>query len=222
MKELPLYLLLVVIGYLLGSIPTGQLVGALAGGVDLRRYGSGKTGATNVLRTLGWSAALVVVAGDLAKGIVAVLIARWLVPAAGGSTGFLPGPNAQPIAEVLAGFAAVIGHNWSIFIQLKGGRGVVVSHAVFILICWPAALITTVIGVVVLAVSRIVSLASLTGALAGVLVLAIFVVLFHYPLPYLVYGVLAAALIWLRHIDNIQRLLAGTERKLGQKAQPLH
>ena len=211
MKELPLYLLLVVIGYLLGSIPTGQIAGALAGGVDLRRYGSGKTGATNVLRTLGWGAALAVVAGDLAKGIVSVLLARWLVH----------DPNTQPIAEVLAGFAAVIGHNWSIFIQLKGGRGVVVSHAVFILICWPAALITTVIGVIVLAISRIVSLASLTGAVAGVVVLAIFVVLFHYPLPYLVYGVLAAGLIWLRHIDNIQRLLAGTERKLGQKAQPL-
>ena len=139
------------------------------------------------------------------------LIARWLVH----------DPNAQPVAEVLAGLAAVIGHNWSIFIQLRGGRGVVVSHAVFILICWPAALITTVIGVIVLAISRIVSLASLTGAVAGVVVLAIFVVLFHYPLPYLVYGILAAALIWLRHIDNIQRLLAGTERRLGQKAQPL-
>ena len=211
MNTLPLYLLLIVIGYLLGSIPTGQIVGALAGGVDLRRHGSGKTGATNVLRTLGWGAALVVLAGDLAKGIVAVLIARWLVR----------DPNAQPVAEVLAGLAAVIGHNWSIFIQLRGGRGVVVSHAVFILICWPAALITTVIGVIVLAISRIVSLASLTGAVAGVVVLAIFVVLFHYPLPYLVYGVLAAGLIWLRHIDNIQRLLAGTERKLGQKAQPL-
>jgi glycerol-3-phosphate acyltransferase PlsY len=70
-------------------------------------------------------------------------------------------------------------------------------------------------------VSRIVSLASLTGTVVGVVALAIFVVLFGYPLPYLVYGILAAALIWLRHIDNIQRLLAGTERKLGQKAQPL-
>jgi acyl phosphate:glycerol-3-phosphate acyltransferase len=221
MKELPLYLVLIVIGYLLGSIPTGQIAGALAGGVDLRRYGSGKTGATNVLRTLGWGPALAVAAGDLAKGIAAVLLARWLVPAAGGSTGFLPDPNARHIAEVLAGFAAVIGHNWSIFLQLKGGRGVLVSHAVFILICWPAALITTVAGAIVLAVSRIVSLASLTGTVVGVVALAIFVVLFHYPLPYLVYGILAAALIWLRHIDNIQRLLAGTERRLGQKAQPL-
>jgi glycerol-3-phosphate acyltransferase PlsY len=211
MKALPLYLVLIVIGYLLGSIPTGQIAGALAGGVDLRRYGSGKTGATNVLRTLGWGAALGVVAGDLAKGIVAVLLARWLIR----------DPHAQPVAEVLAGFAAVIGHNWSIFIQLKGGRGVVVSTAVVILICWPAALITTVIGAIVLAVSRIVSLASLTGAVVGAVALTIFVVLFHYPLPYLVYGVMAAGLIWLRHIDNIQRLLAGTERKLGQKAQPL-
>ena len=211
MKELPLYLVLIVIGYLLGSIPTGQIAGALAGGVDLRRYGSGKTGATNVLRTLGWGAALAVVAGDMAKGIVAVLLARWLVRE----------PNAQPLAEVLAGFAAVIGHNWSIFIQLKGGRGVLVSHAVFILICWPAALITTVAGAIVLATSRIVSLASLTGAVVGAVTLTIFVVLFHYPLPYLFYGVAAAGLIWLRHIDNIQRLLAGTERKLGQKAQPL-
>jgi glycerol-3-phosphate acyltransferase PlsY len=211
MKGLPLYLVLIVIGYLLGSIPTGQIVGALAGGVDLRRYGSGKTGATNVLRTLGWGAALAVAAGDLAKGSAAVLLARWLVR----------DPNAQPLAEVVAGFAAVIGHNWSIFIQLRGGRGVLVSHAVFILICWPAALITTVAGAIVLATSRIVSLASLTGAVVGVVALAIFVVLFHYPLPYLAYGIVAAALIWLRHIDNIQRLLAGTERKLGQKAQPL-
>ena len=211
MKELPLYLVLIVIGYLLGSIPTGQIVGALAGGVDLRRYGSGKTGATNVLRTLGWGPALAVAAGDLAKGIAAVLLARWLVR----------DPDAQPLAEVVAGFAAVIGHNWSIFIQLKGGRGVLVSHAVFMLICWPAALISTVAGAIVLAVSRIVSLASLTGTVVGVVALAIFVVLFGYPLPYLVYGVVAAGLIWLRHIDNIQRLLAGTERKLGQKAQPL-
>src|SRR6059058_4508717 len=93
MKELPLYLVLIVIGYLLGSIPTGQIAGALLGGVDLRRYGSGKTGATNVLRTLGWGPAVAVVAGDLAKGIAAVLLARWLVH----------DPNARHIAEVLAG-----------------------------------------------------------------------------------------------------------------------
>lgn len=207
MKDLPLYLLLVVIGYLLGSIPSGQIVGALAGGVDLSRHGSGKTGATNALRTLGWGAALAVLLGDLAKGIVAVLLARWLVTS----------PTDQPIAEVLAGFAAVVGHNWSIYIGFKGGRGVVVSYAVFVMICWPAAVIAAVLSVGVLAVSRIVSLASLLGALIGLVLMAAFVLWGHYPFADLIYGLLAAALIWLRHIDNIERILAGTERRLGQK-----
>src|SRR5579871_1229978 len=147
MNGLPLYVVLAAIGYLLGSIPCGQIVAALSGGVDLSRHGSGKTGATNALRTLGWGAALAVFLGDLAKGVVAVLLAHWLVTV----------PDQQPIAEVLAGFAAVIGHNWSVFIKLKGGRGVVVSYAVFVLICWPAALIAMAISVVVLLVSRFVS-----------------------------------------------------------------
>ena len=205
----PAYLILIAAGYLLGSIPTGQIVGALAGGVDLSRHGSGKTGATNVLRTLGWGAALAVFFGDLAKGVAAVLLAHWLITS----------PNEQPVAEVLAGLAAVIGHNWSAFIKLKGGRGVVVSYAVFVLICWPAALIAAIIGVAVLAISRFVSLASLTGAAVSAVLLGIFVLWLHYPPADLVYGILAAALIWLRHLDNIQRLLAGTERKFGQRAQ---
>lgn len=211
MKEIPLYLALAAIGYLLGAIPTGQIVGALAGGVDLSQYGSGKTGMTNALRTLGLGAAVAVLLGDLAKGILAVLIARWLAPT----------PDVRHVAEVVAGFAAVVGHNWSIYIKFKGGRGVVVSYAVFVLICWPAALLAAVIAVVVLAIWRIVSLASLVGAVASLAWLIVFVAWQHIPGAYLAYGILAAALIWLRHIDNIQRLLAGTERKLGQKAQPI-
>lgn len=211
MKAIPLYLLVIAIGYLLGSIPTGQVVAWLAGGGDLSRQGSGKTGTTNVLRTLGWKAAVIVVIGDLAKGVAAFLIARAIAHPA----------MVQHIAEVLAGFAAVIGHNWPIYNKLKGGRGVVTSQAILLLICWPVALIATAIFVAVLAVSRFVSLASLTGTAVALILLAIWVYWQHLPVPYLAYGVLAAGLIWLRHIDNIQRLLAGTERKLGQKAQPL-
>lgn len=207
MNELPLYVLVTVIGYLLGSIPSGQIVGAL-NGVDLSARGSGKTGATNVLRTMGIGAALAVVAGDLAKGIVAVLIARWLVHPV----------DARQLAEVLAGVAAIVGHNWSIYIKLKGGRGVVVSQAVFLVFCWPAALIAAACFVVILAVSRFVSLASLSGAAIGLVLLAAFVFWGNYPAVYLIYGVAAVALIWLRHIDNIQRLLAGTERRIGQRA----
>jgi len=208
MNDALLLVAVVVIGYLLGSVPSGQIVGWLAGGVDLSKHGSGKTGTTNALRTLGWGAAAAVFFGDLAKGIAAVLLAHVL----------FGGHAAQHWAEVLAGFAAVLGHNWSIFIKLKGGRGVAVSMAIFYLICWPAALLSTAIAVVVLLVSRFVSLASLIGAVVGLVLLTAFVVWGTTPVPYLVYGVLAAALIWLRHIDNIQRLLAGTERKLGQRA----
>lgn len=208
MNNLLLYAAVTVAGYLLGSIPSGQIVAALVGGVDLSMRGSGKTGVTNVLRTLGPGAAAVVLLGDLAKGILAVLIARWLVHPAG----------AQHMVEVLAGLAAVLGHNWSIYIKLRGGRGVVVSQAIFLLFCWPAALISTVAFVAILALSRFVSLASLSGAAIGLALLTGFVLWGHYPAAYLAYGVAAAALIWLRHIDNIQRLLAGTERKLGQRA----
>jgi glycerol-3-phosphate acyltransferase PlsY len=206
----PLYLALAVIGYLLGSIPSGQIVGALNGGIDLRRYGSGKTGTTNALRTMGWGAAVAVFIGDLLKALAAVLIARWLSPA-----------NEQPLAEVVAGFAAVVGHNWPLYIGFRGGRGVAVSFAVFLFICWPAALISMAAAVGILAIGRMVSLASLGGSLIGLLLMAAFVYWGHYPFPYLIYGILAASLIWLRHIDNIQRLLAGTERKIGQKAKPV-
>ncbi len=208
MNDVPLLVAVVVIGYLLGSVPSGQIVGWLAGGVDLSQHGSGKTGTTNALRTLGWGAAAAVFCGDLAKGIAAVVLAHVV----------FGGHAAQHWAEVLAGFAAVLGHNWSVFINLKGGRGVAVSMAIFYLICWPAALLSTAIALVVLLVSRFVSLASLIGAVVGLVLLTAFVVWGTTPVPYLVYGVLAAALIWLRHIDNIQRLLAGTERKLGQRA----
>jgi acyl phosphate:glycerol-3-phosphate acyltransferase len=208
MKEALLYLAAAVIGYLLGAIPSGQIVGALAGGVDLSQYGSGKTGATNALRTLGWGAAAAVFLGDLAKGIIAVLVARLLLPG-------------QPMAEVVGGFAAVIGHNWSVYIGFKGGRGVVVSMAVFYLLCWPAALIASLVALATVLVWRIVSLASLVGAAAGLVLCVVFVVLSHYPIAVLVYGILAASLVWLRHGDNIQRLMAGTERRIGQKAEPL-
>lgn len=207
MDSLPLLIAVVAASYVLGSIPTGQIVGALHGGVDLSQHGSGKTGATNALRTLGPGAGAAVLLGDLAKGVVAVLLAHVV----------FSGSSLQHWAEAFAGFAAVLGHNWSLFIHFKGGRGVAVSFGVFLLLCWPAALLTALIFTVVIGLSRIVSLASITGALVGLPILAAFVVWAHYPAPYLVYGVLAAVLVWLRHIDNIQRILAGNERRLGQK-----
>jgi glycerol-3-phosphate acyltransferase PlsY len=205
--DLARYVAAILIGYLLGAIPSGLIVGKAVKGVDLREFGSGKTGATNALRTLGPMPAALVVLGDLLKGLAAVLIAHQLV-------------NSLE-TESLAGLAAVIGHNWPVYAGFRGGRGVLVSYGVLWLLCWPAALISSVIGMPVIAISRFVSLGVLVGAGVGLAATIPFVVAWHYSPWVLCYAALSAALIFARHRDNIERLLAGTERKIGQPAQPV-
>ncbi len=202
MSEALLYPAIVVIGYLIGAIPTGPIVAALyGGGVDLTRSGTRKTGSMNALWTLGRRAAVVVLFGDLAKTIIAVLIARRL--AGDGS--------AQPSAEALAGLAAMIGHNWSIYIGFKGGQGVAILYATLLIICWPAVLIASLSTFAMLKLGRIVSLASLTGTVVTVIVLAVYVAWGRAPLPYLIFDILAVGLIGLRHRDDIQRFIAWTK-----------
>jgi glycerol-3-phosphate acyltransferase PlsY len=201
------YLVVVVVGYLLGAIPSGLIVGKLIRGVDLREFGSGKTGATNALRTLGKGPAALVLLLDVSKGLAALLVAYVVV----GTTA----------AAFLAGFAAAIGHNWPIYAGFRGGRGVLVSFAIFWVLCWPAALAATCIGGALIGLSRMVSFGVLVGTAVGVAVTIPFVVTGHYSPWVLVYAALGAGLIVVRHADNIQRLLAGTERKIGQAAQPL-
>lgn len=201
------YAVAVLLGYLLGAIPSGLIVGKLGKGVDLREFGSGKTGATNALRTLGKVPAALVVLMDLLKGLVAILIAHVLTDAVA--------------AECLAGLAAAIGHNWPIYAGFRGGRGVLVSYAIFWVLCWPAALISSAIGMTVIAASRFVSLGVLVGTVIAFAAAIPFVVTGHFSPWVLLYAALGAALIVVRHRDNIERLRAGTERKLGQPAQPL-
>jgi len=205
------YLVVVVCGYLLGSIPNGQIVARLYG-VDLTRYGSQRTGATNVLRTLGWRAGVAVFLADWAKGIVAVLLASWLA-------GTLPGREAVdvPAAAGLAGLGALIGHSYSIFLGFRGGRGVAVSAGALLAMSPPAFVIVFGTGVAVIALTRYVSL----GSIAGSLVTPVALLALHFwlgvPLETLIYGILAAAVVVLSHKDNIDRLLKGTERKLGER-----
>ena len=199
--------LVIVAGYLLGAIPSGLIVGRLVKGIDLRDFGSGKTGATNALRTLGKGPAALVLVFDLAKGLLAVL-AAYLI------TGAIA-------VECLAGLAAVIGHNWPVYAGFRGGRGVLVSFGIFWLLCWPAALVCTVIGLLIIVALRMVSLGVLVGTGIGLCV-AIPVVLAGFFSPWvLFYTAVGAALIVVRHWDNIERIRAGTERKLGQPAQPV-
>jgi len=198
----------VVIGsYLIGSIPSGLVIGKLKG-IDVRDYGSGNIGTTNVLRTLGARYGAIVLIADVLKGVVAVLLARYIIE--------------TPTGQMAAGFAAVAGHDWSLFLKFKGGRGVATSLGGLL----PMAMLAPLSGVAGLAVfvlvvltSRYVSLASIVGSSAAVVAMAVFLGLDRVPWQYLVYIVVVVALIIYQHRDNISRLLSGTESKLGQRGE---
>ncbi len=191
---------LVVIAYLLGSIPVGSLVARRVGGPDLRSVGSGRTGGTNALRALGRKWAAVVVLGDLLKGAVPVLLARYV--------------TGDPVVEVLCGSAAVTGAIWSVFAGFRSGRGVGTGVGTMLVIQPIAVVLATPVFIGVILLTRYVSLGSLIGSAAMFpAMLLVLLVVPDTPLPYVLYSAVGAALIWLAHADNIDRLLHGTERK---------
>jgi glycerol-3-phosphate acyltransferase PlsY len=199
---LVLRILLVAVAYLAGSIPVGVLVARVSGGPDPRSIGSGRTGGTNALRALGRGWAALVVAGDLAKGAAPVLLARW---ATGGDA----------IAEVLCAAAAVVGASHSIFLALRGGRGVGTGVGTMLVIQPVAVILAAPVFFLVILATRYVSLGSLLGsaAMLPAMLLIWAVASGLVPPPYLVWAVVGPALIWIAHADNIDRLLHGTERK---------
>src|SRR5690349_23633799 len=188
-------LVLVVAAYLCGSTPVGVLVARLTGGVDPRTVGSGRTGGTNALRALGRKRAAVVVLGDLLKGALPVLLARWV--------------SGQALVEVACGLAAVAGAIWSVFVGFRSGRGVGTGVGTMLVIQPVAVLLALPVFIVVILVTRYVSLGSLLGsaALFPAMLLIWAVAAGAVPPQYLVYTVVGAALIWIAHADNIDRLL---------------
>jgi glycerol-3-phosphate acyltransferase PlsY len=201
------FLVLVAIGaYLVGAIPFGLIVGRLARGVDLRQHGSHRTGATNALRTLGLPAALVVLLLDIAKGVTAVVVAR-----------ALGGDVYSEWAAAVAGVAAIVGHNWSVYIGFTGGRGVATSAGALGAMSPLTLLIVAPIVFVLIWRTRYVSLGSISGALAAPLVAAILWAIGAATVQAIVYAAAAGILVTAAHADNISRLRAGTERKIGQK-----
>jgi glycerol-3-phosphate acyltransferase PlsY len=194
-------LFLLVLGYGLGSIPTGVLIARWQKGVDIRQVGSGNIGMTNVLRAVGKGAAALTLVGDLLKGLVPVLLALlWLT---------------SPWAIGLVGLAAIVGHLYPIFAGFHGGKGVATTLGVFIPLLPGPLLIAFLVWVACVAIRRQVSLGSLAAAAA----LPLAALLWGSPTAYGVYALAAAALIWYRHRDNIQRLLAGIEPTIGQRLQ---
>ncbi|MEO6577373.1 MAG: glycerol-3-phosphate 1-O-acyltransferase PlsY [Candidatus Limnocylindria bacterium] len=203
------FVLAAVLGYLLGAVPFGLLVGRLVKGIDLREYGSHRTGATNALRTLGTRAAAAVFVLDVAKGVVAVLLARLLI-------------DADPHVEwgaALAGFAAIVGHNWSVFIRFTGGRGVATSAGALGAMSPITILVLVPIVIGILLRSRYVSLGSIVGGLLAPIIAAILAALGLATVPGVAYALASGLLVTAAHADNIGRLRAGTERKIGQKEE---
>jgi glycerol-3-phosphate acyltransferase PlsY len=192
---------LMLIAYLAGSIPMGVVVARLTGGTDPRTIGSGRTGGTNALRALGRGRAAIVVTGDLLKGAVPVLLARYVT-------------GGDPLVEVLCGAAAVAGAIWSVFAGFRSGRGVGTGVGTMLVIQPVAVLLATPVFFGVILLTRYVSLGSLIGSAAMFpAMLLVLLVVPDTPLPYVIYSAVGAALIWLAHADNIDRLIHGKERK---------
>lgn len=204
------FALIAVASYLLGSVPFGLLVGRWRR-VDVRVVGSGRTGVANVLRAAGPAAAGAVFVGDLAKGVGAVLMARFLLA----ECYVYPG-------EVVAGVAAIAGHNWSLFIGFRGGRGVTTSFGTMLGLSPLVALVSAAalaVFALTVAVSRYISLGSMLASIFLLVVLIPLTVVGRVHIAHLILAALAVSLILWKHRDNIARLRAGTERRVGERAE---
>lgn len=208
---------IVVLGYLLGSIPFGLLISRLRANKDVRRYGSGRTGMTNVLRTAGLKAAVMVGILDVGKGALAVFLAG---PVMGAGT-ILMGSYQFGATEVaaLAGLAAIAGHIWPVFLKFHGGRGVAVFFGGLLVFNYAVALIAAAIAIFVLWLFRFVSLASIVSMVLVYAVTVIFFIYTNVPFAQVVYALFGGVTIIIVHQDNIYRLVAGKERRLGEKAK---
>lgn len=192
-------LLILIAAYLIGSLPFGYLFSKLLMKTDIRKHGSGNIGATNVLRVVGWKAALPVFALDILKGVAAVLLARSLTDS-----------NAIYLA---AGFFAMFGHSYPVFLSFKGGKAAATGIGTLLAISGWVTLVLIILAALIVAVTRYVSLGSIIGAC---LVPFLFLI-FGYDYSHILFGVAVAILVAYRHHENIERLLKGTESKLGQK-----
>lgn len=190
------YFIGVIIAYFVGNFATSYLISKWIGKIDIRKHGSGNAGATNVLRVLGLKAALFTFLGDALKGMAVVLLAKYF----------------GDIQLALAcGIAVILGHNFPILLKFKGGKGVATSMGVFFMIAPLAAFISISLGIIVLIISKYVSLASIVG-----MVLLPFVLLFlSRPTQIVIFGLMVSLLAIFQHRENIKRLIKGTESKLG-------
>ena len=207
------YVILVLTGYLLGSVPFGVVLGRVVRRIDVREYGSGNAGMTNVLRTVGRPAAALVLLLDMGKGVASVVLARALSDTAG--------------VESAAALAALAGHNWPVFLGFRGGRGTATGWGALLVLSPISGLVATVVGTSLVATTRYMSLGSIAAATLGtgtLVVLSLSGLPPGYawadaPLGYVWFGAIGGLLVVARHRRNIERLLKGEERKVGQPSE---
>jgi len=191
---------IILISYLLGSIPTGFLIGKYLKNIDLRLIGSGSTGATNVLRNVGKWPALFVFIVDVGKGLISVKIAQYYAD--------------QGLIEVLAGISAISGHIWPIWLKGKGGKAVATGLGMFLALSWKVGLASLGIFLIVLAKSKFVSLSSISAAL--LLPIFMFFNIGNFIHPYFIISLIVSLLVIWKHRTNIHRLIKGEESKINQ------
>jgi len=213
------FVLVAFIGYLLGSIPFGLIVSKYKAKIDIRQYGSGKTGGTNVLRTMGKKAFLLVVLLDISKGALAVVFAGIIV----GQEYMVVGSSGLGLlfAQVIAALAAIAGHIWPIFVRFKGGRGVATFIGGLIALCPVAGLFGGEALIIGAGLSGFASLGSIIGVVGAYTILIPLTIMNGFPIEYLSYVLIGTLLIIFVHRDNIKRLLSGKERRLNQKSEKL-
>ncbi len=195
----------IAVSYLVGSIPFGYIAGRVLKGIDVRDFGSGATGATNVMRTLGRGPFALVLAADALKGYVPVMVTWFLFE--------------SHDLQVASGLAAVLGHDFPLYIGFRGGRGVATSFGVFAALALPVWVILLAAGLFIILTFRYMSLMSIITVPLGALALLALAVVEggdHYTYSKAVFGAFATALVLLRHGGNIRRLVQGTEPKLGE------
>ncbi len=209
---------IILLSYLIGSIPTSIIVSKLARGIDIREHGSGNAGGTNVMRVLGWKHGVLVIILDAFKGVLAVIVVARL------HYGSMPFQNLTPfddftLVQIIAGISAVIGHIWTVFAGFKGGKGIATALGMLLMIVTTDMLIAVGVFVVVVTISRYVSLGSILGAIAVPLTLVVRENIFNVDVPgyhtLLPFLIAVALLVVFTHRKNVVRLINGNENKLS-------
>lgn len=192
-----LYILLIVLSYVIGSIPFGYLVGKYCKGIDIREYGSGNIGASNSLRVMGTKYALMVLVGDCLKGLFAILFGRWAITV-----------NIE--FYLLLGIFAIIGHNWSVFLKFKGGKGIATTFGVVLAFYPYIAIIAAVIWGIIVFTTKFAAL----GSIVSVFSIFLLAFLFKTPLEFKIFTIIIILFAIIRHRNNISRLLHKKENKI--------